>query len=133
MAKKMGISSLGLYSPKKHVMTNKNIPVLKILEKRRNQKQNNLFLVDKSNQNGDATEPSIGMTPICVIVKITFHETFFGQDKELAIKKKVGSKTCRNISYNLEFEKMYDWVKKKQTRAGVCKTLCPQLPDSNTV
>ena len=23
--------------------------------------------------------------------------------------------------------------KSEQTRAGVCKTLCPQLPDSNTV
>ena len=27
----------------------------------------------------------------------------------------------------------YDGQIPRETRAGVCKTLCPQLPDSNTV
>ena len=51
----------------------------------------------------------------------TLHLNFFPVDSLL--KNKAGDK------YSLEFGA--ERVKRK-TRAGVCKTLCPQLPDSNT-
>ena len=63
------------------------------------------------------------MTPIsiCVIVKITFHETFFGL-KDLTIKK-VASKTRHNTSNSSEFEKLYYWVKKKKKKKKMTEGL----------
>ena len=59
---------------------------------------------------------------------------------ECMVKKVTGEKIC-DLSLFCTIEKTFDhsliidlWYETyENTRAGVCKTLCPQLPDSNTV